>query len=57
MLLVGGDLDGVFEPILEGLDLVGLAGELLLEFVDPGLAGGGVDGAGHLVGLAVERLA
>jgi hypothetical protein len=56
VLLVGGDLDGVFQPLLEGLDLGPLLDELLLEFVDAGLGRGAVDGVGDLLGLAVERL-
>ena len=56
VLLVGGDLDGVFQPLLEGLDLGLLLGELLLKVVDPGLGRGAVHGVGDLFGLAVERL-
>ena len=57
MLLVGGDLDGVLQPLLKGLVLGLLAGELPLEFVDAGLGRGTVHGVGDLLGLAVERLA
>ena len=56
VLLVGGDLDGVFQPLLEGLDLGPLLGELPLKLVDPGLGRGAVHGVGDLLGLAVERL-
>lgn len=56
-LLLGGDLDGDSEPLLEGLDLGPLFGELLLEFVDAGPGCGAVHGVGDLSGLAVERLA
>jgi hypothetical protein len=56
-LLLGGDLDGDLEPLLEGLDLGPLLGELLLEFVDAGPGSGAVHGVGDLSGLAVERLA
>ena len=57
MLLVGGDLDGVFQPLFEGLDLGLPLGELPLKFVDLGLGRGAVDGLGDLFGLAIERLA
>ena len=56
VLLVGSDLDRVFEPLLEDLDLGPLVGELPLKFVDPGPGRGAVDGIGDLFGLAVERL-
>jgi hypothetical protein len=56
ILLIGGDLDGVLESLLKGLDLGLAAVELLLEFVDAGLGVGAVDGGGDLLGLAVERL-
>ena len=59
MPLVGGDLDGVREPLFEGLDLGLLQGESVLELVDLGLGlglGAG-DGVGDLLGLAIERLA
>ena len=56
VLRVGGDLDGVFEPLPEGLDLGLLLGELLLKLVDPGLGRGAVDGLGDLFGLAIKRL-
>ena len=56
MLLVGGDLDGVFQSLSEGLDLGLPLGELPLEFVDSGLGRGAVHGLGDLFGLAVERL-
>jgi hypothetical protein len=55
-LLLGGDLDGVTEPLPEDTDLGQLVGELLLEFVDAGLGCGAVHGVGNLPGLAVERL-
>jgi hypothetical protein len=54
--LVGGHLDGVFQPLLEGLDLGLPVGELLLEFVDAGPVGGAVHGVSDLPGLTVERL-
>lgn len=53
---VGGDLDGVLEPLPEGLDLGPLLDELLLEFVDAGLGRDAVHGVGDPLGLAVERL-
>ena len=56
MLLVGGDLDGVLQPLLEGLDLGPLLGELSLKLVDAGLGRGAVHGLDDLLGLAVERL-
>ena len=56
VLLVGGDLDGVPEPLLEGLDLGLPLGESSLEFVDAGPGRGAVDGLGDLPGLAVQRL-
>jgi len=57
VLLVGGDLDGVTEPFLEGLNLGLPLGELLLQFVDAGLGRSAVHGESDLLGLAVERLA
>jgi hypothetical protein len=57
LLLVAGDLHGVLESPLKGLDLGLAAGELLLEFVDASPGGGAVDGLDDLLGLAVERLA
>jgi hypothetical protein len=56
VLLVGGDLDGVSQPLLKGLDLGPLLGELSLKVVDAGLGRGTVHGVGDLLGLAVERL-
>ncbi len=56
VLLVGGDLDGVLQPLLEGLDLGLLLGELPLKLVDAGLGRGAVHGLDDLLGLAVERL-
>ncbi len=53
---VGGDLDGVSEPPLEGLDLGVLLGKLSLEIVDASPGRGAVHGIGNLLGLAVERL-
>ena len=53
---VGGDLDGVLEPLLEGLDVSMQLGELSLKLVDPGLGRGAVHGVGDLLGLAVKRL-
>ena len=56
MVRVGGDLDGVLEPLAKGL-VLGLAfGELLLEYVDTGLGRGAVHGVSDLLGLAIERL-
>jgi hypothetical protein len=57
VLRVGGDLDGVLEPFLEGLDLGPVLGELSLEFVDPGFDRRSIHGLDDLFGLAVERLA
>jgi hypothetical protein len=57
VLLLAGDLHGVFESLLKGLDLGLAAGELLLEFVDAGPGGVSFDGLGDLLGLTVERLA
>jgi hypothetical protein len=57
VLLLGGDLDGEFQPLLEGLDLGLPPGELLLEIVDAGLGRGAIHGEGDTLGLAVERLA
>ena len=54
-LFVGSDLDGAFEPVLEGLDLGLPLGELLLELVNAGLRRGAIDGVGDLFGLAVQR--
>jgi hypothetical protein len=56
VLRLTGDLDGVFESLLEGLDLGEAAVELPLKFVDAGLGRGAIDGLGDLLGLAVERL-
>ena len=56
VLLVGGDLDGVTQPLLEGLDLGPLFDESLLESVNAGLGRGAVHGVSDLLGLAVERL-
>jgi hypothetical protein len=54
--LSGGDLDGVLEPLSDGLDLGPLLGELSLKVVDLGLGRGAVDGVGDLFSLAVKRL-
>ena len=51
MLLVEGDLDGVFEPLLEGPDLRLPLGELPLKFLDSGLRRGAVHGLNDLFGL------
>jgi hypothetical protein len=56
VVLVGGDLHGVLEPLPEGLDLGPVLGELSLKLVDPGFGRGAVDGLDDLAGLAVERL-
>jgi hypothetical protein len=56
LLLVGGDLDGVLEPLAKNLVLGLTFGELLLEFVDAGLSHSAVYGVSDLLGLAVERL-
>ena len=56
VLLVGGDLDRVFQPLLEGLDLGPLLGKLSLKLVESGLGRGAVHGVGDLFGLAVQRL-
>ena len=56
MLLVGGDLDGEFQPRLEGLDLGLPLGELPPKLVDLGLRHAAVHGLGDLLGLAIERL-
>jgi hypothetical protein len=56
VVLLGGDLHGVLEPLLEGLDLGPVFGELSLELIEPGFGRGAVDGLDDLAGLAVERL-
>jgi hypothetical protein len=56
VLLFGGDLDRVFQSLLEGLDLGLPPGELLPEFVDAGLGRGAVHGVGDPFGLALQRL-
>jgi hypothetical protein len=56
LLLLGSDLDDVFEPLPEFLDLGLPLGQLLLKLVDSAPGRGAVDGIGDLPGLAVERL-
>src|SRR5512142_603239 len=56
VLLVGGELHGVLEPLLKGLIFRLLLGELPLKFVDAGLCGGPVQGVHDRIGLAVEGL-
>jgi hypothetical protein len=57
VLLVGSDLDGVFETLPESIDLGLPLGQLLLKLVDSAPGRGAVDGIGDLPGFAVERLA
>jgi len=56
VLLVGSDLDRVFQPLLEGLDFRLLRDDLQLLLVDASLSRGAVHGVGDLFGLAVQRL-
>ncbi len=56
MLRLRGDLDGGFQAVLQGLDLLPLCGKLVVELVDPGLGRDGLNRFSHLLGLAVERL-
>jgi len=56
VLLLGGDLDGVLEPLLERLDLGLALGQLPLKLVDSAPGRGAIDGLGDLLGLAVARL-
>ena len=56
VLFIGRDLDSELQPLLKGLDLGLLLGELLLEFVDAGLGRGAIDGVDDLLGLTVQRL-
>ncbi len=55
-LLLGGDLQGELQPLLEGLNLGVPLGELPVKPVDPGLDRNAIDGLDDLVGLAIERL-
>jgi hypothetical protein len=55
-LLLGGDLEGVLEPLLEGLDFDMPLGEFSLKPVDPGPGRDAIDGLDDLLGLAIERL-
>ena len=56
VLLLGRDLDGVPESLLEVIDLGLPLGQLLLKLVDLVLDRGAIDGIGDLLGLAIERL-
>jgi hypothetical protein len=56
VLLIGRDLDGVPQSLLESLNLGLLPGELLPEFIDAGLGRSAVHGVGDVLRLAVERL-
>jgi hypothetical protein len=56
VLLLTRDLDGLLEPLLEGLDLSLLVGQLPLQWVDGGLPCGCLDGMDDLSGFAVKRL-
>ncbi len=56
MLRVGGDLDGVLQPLFEGFNLGLPLGELPLKVFDLGLRRGAVHGLGDLFGLAIKRL-
>jgi hypothetical protein len=55
-LLLGGDLDGELELLLEGLDFRMPLGEFSLKAVDPGSGRDAIDGLDNLLGLAIERL-
>jgi hypothetical protein len=55
-LLLGGDLAGELQLLLEGLDFGVPLGELSVKPVDPGLEHNAIDGLGDLLGLAIERL-
>lgn len=56
-LLLGGDPEGEFQLILEGLDFSLPLGEFPVKPVDPGLDPNAIDGLDDLHGLAIERLA
>jgi hypothetical protein len=56
MLLLGSELDGVFQPLFEGVDLGLPSGELSLKFFDSALRHGAVHGLGDLFGLTIKRL-
>lgn len=55
-LLLGGDLVGEPQLLLEGLDFRVPLGELPVKLVDPGLDSDAIDGFDDLLGLAIERL-
>ena len=55
-LLLGGDLEGELQPILEGLDFGMPLGEFSTKAVDSGLGRDAIDGLDDLLGLAIERL-
>ena len=55
-LLLGGDLAGELQLLLEGLNFSAPLGELSVKPVDPGLDHDAVDGLDDLLGLAIERL-
>jgi hypothetical protein len=54
-LLLGGDLEGELQPLLEGLNFSVPLGELPVKAVDPGLDPNAIDGLDDLLGLAIER--
>jgi hypothetical protein len=56
VLFFGGDLHSVLQPLVKGLILRLLLGQLPLKFVDAGLGGGPVQGINDVIGLTVERL-
>jgi hypothetical protein len=55
-LLLGGDLEGELQPLLEGLDFGTSLGEFSTKAVDPGLDRDAIDSLDDLLGLAIERL-
>ena len=56
VLLVGSDLDGVFQPLFQGVDLGLPLGKVSLQIVDLGPRRGALQSLGDLFGLAVQRL-
>jgi hypothetical protein len=55
-LLLGGDLEGELQLLLEGLNFGVPLGEFPVKPVDPGLGRDAIDGLDDLLGLAIERL-
>jgi hypothetical protein len=55
-LLLGGDLGGEFQLLLEGLNFGVPLGEFSVKTVDPGLDPNAIDCLNDLLGLAIERL-